>query len=219
MVKHYGFSALEAIAWLRLCRPGSVIGHQQRWLEEKQEMLWAEGEKYRKRHNLSEPTVHECGIYSNYAQQYVRDKMNGISNQVRMERMRREYEDHILIEIVNFQVNNINLNDESSSLDAVNNNGSSCNDSNNNNNEAAPVEPEEEEEQTQEQVKSSATDAVSRRSSPPKPPPRLKSARVAAATATPTSTATTTVKTQGDELNEIKATRRRHTRSHNLDHS
>lgn len=34
IMKHYNFSALEAIAWLRLCRPGSVIGHQQQWMEE-----------------------------------------------------------------------------------------------------------------------------------------------------------------------------------------
>lgn len=34
IMKHYRFSALEAIAWLRLCRPGSVIGHQQQWLIE-----------------------------------------------------------------------------------------------------------------------------------------------------------------------------------------
>ena len=34
IMKHYNFTALEAIAWLRLCRPGSVIGHQQQWMEE-----------------------------------------------------------------------------------------------------------------------------------------------------------------------------------------
>lgn len=83
MVKHYGFTALEAIAWLRLCRPGSVIGHQQRWLEDKQQQLWVDGEKYRKRHNLSGPPVHESGIYSNYGHQVARDKLSGISNQVR----------------------------------------------------------------------------------------------------------------------------------------
>ncbi|VVD04846.1 unnamed protein product [Leptidea sinapis] len=33
MMKHHGFSAREAIAWLRVCRPGSVIGHQQWFLE------------------------------------------------------------------------------------------------------------------------------------------------------------------------------------------
>lgn len=34
IMKHYAFKALEAIAWVRLCRPGSVIGHQQQWLLE-----------------------------------------------------------------------------------------------------------------------------------------------------------------------------------------
>lgn len=33
LIKHYGFSAAEAIAWLRICRPGSVIGPQQWYLE------------------------------------------------------------------------------------------------------------------------------------------------------------------------------------------
>lgn len=34
IIKHYQFTALEAIAWLRLCRPGSVIDEQQQWLIE-----------------------------------------------------------------------------------------------------------------------------------------------------------------------------------------
>lgn len=34
LMKHYAMTALESIAWLRLCRPGSVIDHQQQWLEE-----------------------------------------------------------------------------------------------------------------------------------------------------------------------------------------
>lgn len=33
LMKHYEFNAREAIAWIRMCRPGSVIGHQQDWLE------------------------------------------------------------------------------------------------------------------------------------------------------------------------------------------
>lgn len=33
MYKH-GFSAKQAIAWLRLCRPGSVVGEQQQFMEE-----------------------------------------------------------------------------------------------------------------------------------------------------------------------------------------
>ncbi|XP_031788245.1 dual specificity protein phosphatase CDC14C isoform X3 [Nasonia vitripennis] len=65
IMKHYHLSALEAIAWIRICRPGSVIGHQQQWLEEKEEYL----------HSLiSEPLcsengnpVHKYGIYSKAA--------------------------------------------------------------------------------------------------------------------------------------------------------
>ena len=32
LIKHYGFTAAEAIAWMRICRPGSVIGPQQWYL-------------------------------------------------------------------------------------------------------------------------------------------------------------------------------------------
>jgi cell division cycle 14 len=32
LIKNFGFTASEAIAWIRLCRPGSVIGPQQHFL-------------------------------------------------------------------------------------------------------------------------------------------------------------------------------------------
>jgi cell division cycle 14 len=32
MIKNFGFSGHEAIAWIRLCRPGSIIGPQQKYL-------------------------------------------------------------------------------------------------------------------------------------------------------------------------------------------
>ena len=44
MMKHYKFTAAEAIAWLRICRPGSVLGPQQHWLEEQQHIMWQEGD-------------------------------------------------------------------------------------------------------------------------------------------------------------------------------
>uniref|UniRef100_A0A8C7SFL6 Cell division cycle 14Ab n=1 Tax=Oncorhynchus mykiss TaxID=8022 RepID=A0A8C7SFL6_ONCMY len=34
LMKHYRFTAAETIAWIRVCRPGSVIGPQQHFLEE-----------------------------------------------------------------------------------------------------------------------------------------------------------------------------------------
>ncbi|XP_055334717.1 dual specificity protein phosphatase CDC14AB-like [Paramacrobiotus metropolitanus] len=43
LMKHNRFSASEAIAWVRIVRPGSVIGQQQHYLESVKDMLWAEG--------------------------------------------------------------------------------------------------------------------------------------------------------------------------------
>ncbi|KAK6622038.1 hypothetical protein RUM44_001845 [Polyplax serrata] len=47
LLKHYRMTAKEAIAWIRICRPGSVIGHQQTWLENHEDMLWYEGNEWR----------------------------------------------------------------------------------------------------------------------------------------------------------------------------
>ncbi|XP_053727241.1 dual specificity protein phosphatase CDC14B isoform X2 [Synchiropus splendidus] len=49
MMKHYRLSAAEVIAWIRICRPGSIIGPQQNFVEEKQNGLWAEGDIFRKK--------------------------------------------------------------------------------------------------------------------------------------------------------------------------
>ncbi|XP_064371910.1 dual specificity protein phosphatase CDC14A isoform X3 [Dromaius novaehollandiae] len=47
IMKHYRFTHAEAIAWIRICRPGSIIGPQQHFLEEKQGMLWLQGDLIR----------------------------------------------------------------------------------------------------------------------------------------------------------------------------
>ncbi|XP_045159849.1 dual specificity protein phosphatase CDC14AB-like isoform X3 [Mercenaria mercenaria] len=47
MMKHYKFTAAEAIGWCRICRPGSIIGPQQNFLEEKQAWLWMQGDLHR----------------------------------------------------------------------------------------------------------------------------------------------------------------------------
>ncbi|NP_001122010.1 dual specificity protein phosphatase CDC14AB [Danio rerio] len=47
LMKHYRFTSAEAIAWIRICRPGSIIGPQQHYLEEKQASLWAHGDSLR----------------------------------------------------------------------------------------------------------------------------------------------------------------------------
>eukprot|EP01017_Pseudomicrothorax_dubius_P038142 TRINITY_DN5679_c0_g1_i1.p1 TRINITY_DN5679_c0_g1~~TRINITY_DN5679_c0_g1_i1.p1 ORF type:complete len:278 (+),score=39.85 TRINITY_DN5679_c0_g1_i1:360-1193(+) len=38
-MKHYGFNAAHFIGWIRLCRPGSILGPQQQFLIEQQETM------------------------------------------------------------------------------------------------------------------------------------------------------------------------------------
>ncbi|XP_075934285.1 dual specificity protein phosphatase CDC14AB-like [Anarhichas minor] len=52
LMKHFRFIAAEAIAWIRICRPGSIIGPQQNFLEEKQYSLWVQGDVYRSKQKL-----------------------------------------------------------------------------------------------------------------------------------------------------------------------
>ncbi|XP_056381043.1 dual specificity protein phosphatase CDC14B isoform X4 [Hyla sarda] len=54
MMKHYRMTAAETIAWIRICRPGSVIGPQQQFLVDKQTSLWNEGDIYRKKRREQE---------------------------------------------------------------------------------------------------------------------------------------------------------------------
>jgi len=46
LMKHYHFTAKEVIAWMRICRPGCVIGPQQHFLQQIEQRMWAEGEKH-----------------------------------------------------------------------------------------------------------------------------------------------------------------------------
>ncbi|XP_063409936.1 dual specificity protein phosphatase CDC14A-like isoform X2 [Mytilus trossulus] len=58
MMKHYKFTAAECIAWCRTCRPGSVIGPQQNFLEEKQSWMWMQGDLHRAKSNDKDRTRH-----------------------------------------------------------------------------------------------------------------------------------------------------------------
>jgi len=66
MMKHWRWTALEVIGWLRICRPGSIIGHQQEWLEDKQSEMWREGDQFRRLHPELSRLESPCkfGIYS-----------------------------------------------------------------------------------------------------------------------------------------------------------
>ncbi|KAJ0059331.1 hypothetical protein NL108_015506 [Boleophthalmus pectinirostris] len=54
LMKHFWFTAAEAIAWIRICRPGSVIGPQQNFLLMKQQSLWVQGDVFRSKQKLQE---------------------------------------------------------------------------------------------------------------------------------------------------------------------
>eukprot|EP00039_Didymoeca_costata_P008091 m.107745 g.107745 ORF g.107745 m.107745 type:complete len:460 (+) comp13942_c0_seq2:293-1672(+) len=49
MMKHYLMTARECIGWMRLCRPGSIIGPQQYYLVEKETAMWSAGQEICKR--------------------------------------------------------------------------------------------------------------------------------------------------------------------------
>uniref|UniRef100_A0A3P8XCN3 Cell division cycle 14A n=1 Tax=Esox lucius TaxID=8010 RepID=A0A3P8XCN3_ESOLU len=58
LMKHYRFTAAEAIAWIRVCRPGSVIGPQQHFLEEKQAAMWLQGDAQRSQQKPARAVSH-----------------------------------------------------------------------------------------------------------------------------------------------------------------
>ena len=47
MIKHYGYTAKESVAWCRICRPGSVVGPQQCCIKLR---VWSLTEVYHKGH-------------------------------------------------------------------------------------------------------------------------------------------------------------------------
>ena len=59
MMKHYQCTAEEVIGWLRIARPGSIIGPQQQWLKEMQTRMWREGELFRQKRGI--PAIVPCG--------------------------------------------------------------------------------------------------------------------------------------------------------------
>ncbi|CAK9823216.1 Dual specificity protein phosphatase CDC14A [Anthophora retusa] len=66
LIKHYKMRAREAIAWIRICRPGSVIGHQQAWLENMEKNLLNAGQQYKLKYYGDGDVIqhHKHGIYS-----------------------------------------------------------------------------------------------------------------------------------------------------------
>lgn len=57
MMKHYRMTAPEVISWMRICRPGCVIGPQQQFLQDLEPIMWQEGEMMEVQRNISSPPV------------------------------------------------------------------------------------------------------------------------------------------------------------------
>lgn len=51
-IKHYGFPAAAFIGWSRICRPGSVLGPQQQYLNKVEEQYMEAGDSFAKRDEL-----------------------------------------------------------------------------------------------------------------------------------------------------------------------
>ena len=49
MMKHFKMTAEETIGWLRIVRPGSIIGPQQQYMKDMQPRMWREGQLYREK--------------------------------------------------------------------------------------------------------------------------------------------------------------------------
>jgi len=54
-MKHYRWTANEAIAWIRIVRPGSIIGPQQYFLKEWEGRMWSAGDQMRRK-RAAEPS-------------------------------------------------------------------------------------------------------------------------------------------------------------------
>jgi cell division cycle 14 len=67
IMKHYRFTAREVIGWMRVCRPGSVIGPQQQFLEEIQQRMWDNGEAFRRSNELPAPA--EGSYFATFVEQ------------------------------------------------------------------------------------------------------------------------------------------------------
>jgi cell division cycle 14 len=56
-MKHYNFPADAFIGWIRIARPGSVLGPQQQFLNDIQDEMFKRGIEHRKKFNLSDDLI------------------------------------------------------------------------------------------------------------------------------------------------------------------
>nr|XP_024213599.1 dual specificity protein phosphatase CDC14C [Pan troglodytes] len=84
IMKHYRMTAAETIAWVRICRPGLVIGPQQQFLVMKQTSLWLEGDYFRQKLKGQENGQHRAA-FSKLLSGVDDISINGVENQDQQE--------------------------------------------------------------------------------------------------------------------------------------
>jgi len=105
MMKHYKWTAEEAICWLRICRPGSVIGPQQDFVVEQQSRMWQQGEQHRRRHKLSllwdeEKEAREADAVAKVAREFAKVTTNetvALKRSVRIKRQNKCRKDGVVV--------------------------------------------------------------------------------------------------------------------------
>jgi len=97
IMKHYNWTADEAIAWLRICRPGSVIGPQQDFVVEYQQKMWEDGEKFRQSRSLKlawdegkEAAARQAASVAKVAREFAKVSTNDPVSVKRSERIKRQ---------------------------------------------------------------------------------------------------------------------------------
>lgn len=97
IMKHYKWTADEAIAWLRICRPGSVIGPQQDFVIEYQQKMWDEGHKFRQSRSLKlawddeqEVVARQAASVAKVAHEFAKVSTDDVVGVKRSERIRRQ---------------------------------------------------------------------------------------------------------------------------------
>jgi len=101
IMKHYRWTADETIAWLRICRPGSVIGPQQEFVCEYQQKMWDEGEKFRQGRALKlawdegeEAAALQAASVAKVARDFAKVSTNDLVNVKRSGRIKRQNKCH-----------------------------------------------------------------------------------------------------------------------------
>lgn len=103
IMKHYKWTADEAIAWLRICRPGSVIGPQQEFVIQYQQRMWEQGEQFRQTRSLklacdetNEDSARQASSIAKVARDFAKVSTSDVTGLKRSERIRNKLRKEVI---------------------------------------------------------------------------------------------------------------------------